>query len=338
MKSLEQRAAAYLAKLPPAISGSGGHAATFAAACRLVEFGLTFEQAAPVLAVWNETHCQPPWTEAELRHKLAGAFKRTSPKSHFVPLQSPTPLHKRGSNPILARRFSPAPVENGKTTAPREIDALAAKLREGTDAELNALASLRGLSVAAVALASARGLLRFGNYHGHPAWFVLDASRRNACARRMDGQPWTADGTKSFILRGSQAAWPLGIGEAQNFRNVLLCEGAPDLLAAFHFIATQGRAADCAPVTMLSAQYTIPAGALPMFAGKRVRIFAHDDATGYAAVLRWTAQLESCAAEVDAFSFAGIRTRDGDAAKDLNDFAHAEATDENERLKKDLLP
>ncbi|MGH7990319.1 MAG: hypothetical protein ACREDS_09055, partial [Limisphaerales bacterium] len=55
--NLEARARAYLAKLPPAVAGNGGHVATFAAACRRVEFGLSFEQAAPVFAVWNESHC-----------------------------------------------------------------------------------------------------------------------------------------------------------------------------------------------------------------------------------------------------------------------------------------
>lgn len=51
----ETRARAYLAKLPPAIAGQGGHDATFAAVCRLVEFGLSFEQGAPLLALNPKT-------------------------------------------------------------------------------------------------------------------------------------------------------------------------------------------------------------------------------------------------------------------------------------------
>lgn len=346
--SNETRARAYLAKLAPAIAGQGGHAATFAAACRLVEFGLSFEQAAPLLAAWNETHCQPHWTEAELRHKLADAFKRTSPKPQFVnsasvtrrgvfsPVSTPQTANQSASNRNLARRFDLKCAVPGKNNSQREILTLAARLHEGTEAELSALAALRGLSVAGVALASARGLLGFGRYHWRAAWFVLDASRRNACARRMDGKPWFADCAKSFVLCGSQAAWPLGIGEAQNFRNVLLCEGAPDLIAVFHFIATQDRQADCAPVAMLSGNYSIPADALPLFTGKRVRIYAHDDETGYRAVSRWAAQLETRGADVDAFSFAGLRTRNGAPVKDLNGFAHAQPADEN--LLKHLLP
>jgi hypothetical protein len=58
---------------------------------------------------------------------------------------------------------------------------------------------------------------------------------------------------------------------------------------------------------MLSAAYTIPADALPLFAGKRVRICAHDDETGYRAASRWAAQLATHGADADAFSFAGVR-------------------------------
>lgn len=67
------RAAAYLGKMPPAVSGQGGHGKTFHAACVLVKgFGLSVEQARPLLEEWNRT-CVPPWSAAELEHKLKGA-------------------------------------------------------------------------------------------------------------------------------------------------------------------------------------------------------------------------------------------------------------------------
>ena len=320
MKTIEQRAAAYLAKLPPAVSGSGGHAATFAAACRLVEFGLTFEQAASVFGAWNETHCQPPWTEAELNHKLAGAFKRTSPKTSFSPMQSPTPFQNRRPNQILARRISPATAGNWKSGQPGEVDAVAGKLCEGTQAELNTLARLRGLSVAGVALASERGLLRFGLFRGQRAWFVLDASRRVIQARRLDGQKWTAN-AKAWTLAGSQAAWPVGIGEAEKFSAIALCEGSPDLLAACHFLLAENRERDCAPVAMLGGCARIHPDALPLFARKRVRIFRHTDTTGEEAANRWAEQLAEAGAEVDAFRLDGLRRTDGEPVNDLNDLA-----------------
>lgn len=333
----KERAVAYLAKLPPAVAGNGGHRATFAASCRLVEFGLTMDQALPLLAAWNETHCFPPWDEHQLRHKLADAFKRTCPKPHLAstaphPSRRLFPPISNASNAILRSRIL------AKCDAPGEMKAVADKMREGTDADIATLAALRGLSIAGVALASSRGLLRFGRYHGADAWFVLDASQRNACARRMDGKPWMDGGAKSFILRGSQASWPIGIGESKPFPVLLLCEGAPDLLTAFHFMAERGRVTDCAPVAMLSAAYKIPVETLPMFSGKRVRIFAHDDASGYQACERWQASLAPHAREVDAFSFAGVVTRDGNPANDLNGFARRADTPANENLLANLLP
>lgn len=63
----------------------------------------------------------------------------------------------------------------------------------------------------------------------------------------------------------------------------------------------------------------IHADALPLFAGKRVRIFGHDDEAGRGAVARWAAQLASVGADVDGFSFAGLVQVDGKPVKDLND-------------------
>ena len=67
------RARAYLAKCDAAVAGQNGHATTFAVACKLVHgFNLCPSDALPVLLEWNAC-CQPPWTEAELRHKLVNA-------------------------------------------------------------------------------------------------------------------------------------------------------------------------------------------------------------------------------------------------------------------------
>ena len=66
--------AAYLARIPAAISGQRGHDRTFHAACVLVKgFGLTIEDARPFLMEWNE-RCVPPWSGAELEHKLQSAL------------------------------------------------------------------------------------------------------------------------------------------------------------------------------------------------------------------------------------------------------------------------
>src|ERR1700678_3789823 len=67
------RPAAYLAKIPPAVAGERGHDRTFHAACVLVQgFDLTIDEARPLFHQWN-LGCTPPWTPAELEHKLHDA-------------------------------------------------------------------------------------------------------------------------------------------------------------------------------------------------------------------------------------------------------------------------
>ena len=64
----------YLLKRPPAVSGQGGHTATFRVALALAHgHGLTEEQALEAMRDWNRT-CQPPWSEAELRYKITSAI------------------------------------------------------------------------------------------------------------------------------------------------------------------------------------------------------------------------------------------------------------------------
>lgn len=57
-----------------AISGSGGHADTYRAACVLKESGLSEAEALLALQEWNETNADPKWTSRELLHKISGAY------------------------------------------------------------------------------------------------------------------------------------------------------------------------------------------------------------------------------------------------------------------------
>jgi hypothetical protein len=72
-----RRARAYLSRIEGAISGQRGHDRTFRAACVLTrKFGLTFEQALPLLKEWSDCCCEPPWSDTELTHKLVDALHR----------------------------------------------------------------------------------------------------------------------------------------------------------------------------------------------------------------------------------------------------------------------
>lgn len=68
--------------LPPAISGQGGHNATFFAACEICRWGLQDEQALHVLSEYNQ-RCEPPWTSKELEHKLHDAKEKVTAAGEF---------------------------------------------------------------------------------------------------------------------------------------------------------------------------------------------------------------------------------------------------------------
>ncbi|QOJ01029.1 MAG: DUF3987 domain-containing protein [Phycisphaeraceae bacterium] len=78
-----RRAEAYLDRIPPAISGSGGHSQTYAAATAIVHgFGLDAETAFGLLWDRYNPRCQPPWSEKELRHKVCDAANKPHDRPH----------------------------------------------------------------------------------------------------------------------------------------------------------------------------------------------------------------------------------------------------------------
>jgi len=76
-----QRAALWLSKVPPAVSGQSGHSTTYTAAVGLVHgFQLSEADSLALLSAWNQS-CQPPWSDRELTHKL----REAASKSHSKP-------------------------------------------------------------------------------------------------------------------------------------------------------------------------------------------------------------------------------------------------------------
>ena len=68
-----ERARAFLQRVGPAVSGQCGDLLTFRVCCRLVRgFDLSDDEAVRVLSEWN-ARCEPPWSEHELRQKIANA-------------------------------------------------------------------------------------------------------------------------------------------------------------------------------------------------------------------------------------------------------------------------
>jgi hypothetical protein len=264
------------------------------------------------------------------------------------------------------------PVERA-VEGPPELPALYA-LR---DADCAQVAEVRGLDAAAVRYAAqtervvamvpcwpmkqdgAGGWRPANGSGGWRSWVAVDDTRRVAEYRRMDGKlyPLGADGIKAWSTRGK--SWPVGADNMGQRANVLLVEGGPDMLAAWHFLLRAGLEEKVAVVCMLGASNKIAAEALPYFAGKRVRIVMDADfpkdseakakrvLVAAGAALRWTAQLTAAGAACEVWNVGpvydpdqviewhegrrraadvgivvpGRLRRDGQVAKDLNDLA-----------------
>jgi hypothetical protein len=75
-----ERATLYVKNVPGAVSGGGGHNHTFGLACRLSEkFALDHGELLEVMTGWN-AKCDPPWSAAELEHKVTDALAKTEGK------------------------------------------------------------------------------------------------------------------------------------------------------------------------------------------------------------------------------------------------------------------
>lgn len=83
--TLENRARAYLEKMPASISGAGGHDALWAAARKLIcDFGLDEQATFRILTSEFNPRCQPPWTEKEIKHKVESASNQARVKNPIV--------------------------------------------------------------------------------------------------------------------------------------------------------------------------------------------------------------------------------------------------------------
>lgn len=117
-----ERCRNYVSRMPAAVSGQGGHNATFNVACECVRFGLGDGDGLAVLTEYN-TRCQPPWSEKELRHKLDGARKTVpDPGSRLVDSRNTTFVGGVDLSGIVGQgqqgNGSP-PVKNGASRTPQ---------------------------------------------------------------------------------------------------------------------------------------------------------------------------------------------------------------------------
>lgn len=284
-----ERARRYLARMEPAISGSGGRSATFKAAVALIKvFGLREKEALPLLMEWNES-CSPPWIERELQPFLRSAEKSVKVSGY-------------------SRAWPPVPMMD-EAEAKRRQRQRWPTMRPLTIEEMLPIATLRRVSPDIVLLMQDHGFLwRCRSNNGEECFVIRDGPHgRFAQRRRLDGEACTlADGTrkKALNLPGAEGAFlhPGGLGNAEV--PILLTEGAISILEA----AEACRRADALeanalhPVALaaaVSAFSRFTAEALARLRGRRVRIYGDADKAGQEAAANWTATLRTAGCVVD---------------------------------------
>jgi hypothetical protein len=110
------RARAWLRNTPGAVSGQGGHNATFAVATALVHgFELSHGDAEILLHEYN-AKCLPPWKPNDLVHKLNEAFRvsHDKPKGWLLSAQSGTPVSTTGK--FIVQKIQSVPESESKLT------------------------------------------------------------------------------------------------------------------------------------------------------------------------------------------------------------------------------
>lgn len=171
----------------------------------------------------------------------------------------------------------------------------------------------------------ARGMLYIADIYDDggfdAAWIVTDRSQINAQALRVDGKRWQSDNAVAKTLPGYNSHWPIGAANIGDLPIVILCQDARDLAASLSVAQIERLPHyEIAPVCMPEVELAIPDDVLPLFAKKRVRIFARPDEAGKDAFKRWAHQLIGVGAMVDGHVFEGIETHDGDAVEGLSDY------------------
>jgi hypothetical protein len=82
--TIYERARRYVEHLPPSLQGSGGSTAMMKAAVTLVRgFSLPPDDALEILVAYN-ARSAPPWSLAELRHKVRSAMKSKLPSGYLT--------------------------------------------------------------------------------------------------------------------------------------------------------------------------------------------------------------------------------------------------------------
>jgi len=111
------------------------------------------------------------------------------------------------------------------------------------------------------------------------------------------------------------------VSETARFKKIVLCEGAPDFLAAHHFAVVENKTESVGIICVLGASnHRLASDALAQVKCKLVCLYPHVDDAGQTAARAWARQLKDAgAAGVVAFDLRGMTLLDGTEGKDLCD-------------------
>lgn len=127
--TITERASKYIARMDAAVSGSGGHDATFAVACALVHgFDLGEGDAMALMQEYN-ARCAPPWSERDLAYKLRSAAGSSSPRGRGYLLGDHRDHRSGGSQ----GEWKPIPKAEPVAFDPHALAALAGDFRPRLD-------------------------------------------------------------------------------------------------------------------------------------------------------------------------------------------------------------
>ncbi|MCL1908632.1 MAG: RepB family DNA primase, partial [Holophagaceae bacterium] len=102
-----KRAVSYLEKCPPAIQGQNGSSTCFETALKIQDgFDLSQDETLQLMWDFYNPRCEPPWTEKELRHKIADASTKCTDRGHLL---RDNPLFSEPTKPKRERRTRDAP-------------------------------------------------------------------------------------------------------------------------------------------------------------------------------------------------------------------------------------
>lgn len=298
---------------------------------------LTEDEAVAVLSGWSPEE-SPGEYQRKLRHRLRlvgiGSLIAKAKEHGFDASAFARRRAERARGNITSATPAQSPV--AIPAVPKVKRPLRYTIRPGTPDELAELAKLRGLpSPDGLHEMQVAGCLAFtddltdtvvqdpNTWLSVKSWLVLDPTRRNVSARRLDRHPWNClQGAKSRCLSGpGSKSWPIGITLAKPGQRLDVVEGEGDFLALWHLHA-RANVNDAALVGLLGSCANLAANAseiAPYVAGRSVQIFAHRDTTGAGqnAALKWAESFYRLGAK-------DVRIRNltpwlGKGGKDLND-------------------